>query len=183
MSIIAIPITFVDTNVLTANQLNSNFQAIFNEFNGNITDANIKPGAGIAGSKLAAAGVTGTQLANAAVADAKLDYTSVKVLRIGPTFPGSGNGLRIARGSKAAIFAAGVSLTTITFSTDSIDGNPNFAVAPIVVAIVKRTNGANTYSCFQGVAPTTTTVRIDCVSSAGADATTQAIEWYAIGEA
>lgn len=185
MSLVAIPVTFVDNNVLTAAQLNSNFQAIFNEFNGNIADANIKTGAGIAGSKIASASITGTQLANTVITDAKLDYASVKVLRIGPTFPGSGAGLRIARGRKSITFPGAATQTvTVTFSTDSDDGNPNFAVAPRCVGILVRTGGGTaSYYCFIGVAATTVNVRFDVVSSNATDATTQSVDWYAIGEA
>jgi hypothetical protein len=44
--------TWVDNDNVTYTDLNGNFDTIYNEFNGNIDDANIKSGAAIAASKL-----------------------------------------------------------------------------------------------------------------------------------
>jgi hypothetical protein len=53
MSVISLPTTFVDNTIPTAAQLNGDFQALVNDYNGNITNANISPSAAIAESKLA----------------------------------------------------------------------------------------------------------------------------------
>lgn len=53
MSLISIPYTFSVGNTIIASQHNSNFQTIYNDYNGNITDANIAPGAAIEYTKLA----------------------------------------------------------------------------------------------------------------------------------
>lgn len=53
MGLITLPTTFVDGTIPTAAQFNGDFQAISNELNGNITNANISASAGISESKLA----------------------------------------------------------------------------------------------------------------------------------
>lgn len=51
-AIITLPNVFVNSNPLGAPQLNTNFQTIYNDYNGNITNANIAAGAGITLGKL-----------------------------------------------------------------------------------------------------------------------------------
>ena len=52
MAIISKPNTFSAGQTIIASQHNSNFDTIYNDYNGNITNANIASGAAIAGSKL-----------------------------------------------------------------------------------------------------------------------------------
>lgn len=52
MGLITDPYTFVDGDPIVASQPNERFDTIYNEFNGNIDNANIKTGAAIALSKL-----------------------------------------------------------------------------------------------------------------------------------
>jgi hypothetical protein len=59
MGVVTKPTTFVDGTVPTAAQFNNDFDTIYNEFNGNIEDANIKASAGIGISKLDTATVAG----------------------------------------------------------------------------------------------------------------------------
>lgn len=64
MGVIVLPTTFVDNTIPTASQFNGDFNTIYSEFNGNITNANISASAAIAFSKLdstTAAGVSATQ--------------------------------------------------------------------------------------------------------------------------
>lgn len=53
MAVITKPTTHVDGTVPTAAQFNGNFDTIYNEFNGSISNANISASAAIAESKLA----------------------------------------------------------------------------------------------------------------------------------
>lgn len=53
MGVITKPTTFVDNTVPTAAQFNGDFDTIYTEFNGSITNANISASAAIAESKLA----------------------------------------------------------------------------------------------------------------------------------
>ena len=70
---VSIPNTFVGGQTLPAAQLNQNFSAIYNAFNGNITDANIAAGAAISSSKISfsagnfAKAVTGTNIWSAGI--------------------------------------------------------------------------------------------------------------------
>lgn len=60
MGVVALPTTFVDGVIPTAAQFNGDFQALANEFNGNITNANISASAAIATSKISATFPSGT---------------------------------------------------------------------------------------------------------------------------
>lgn len=184
MSLIAIPKTWANGEIITHTDLNANFSAIFGDYNGGITDANIASGANINANKLLAASIITALLADALITDAKINWSSVLALRVGPTAAASGNGLRVARGSKAVTFnGAGVGTATITFATDSLDGNPNFAVAPIVICtMVRDGGGAAVYRLVQTPAATTVNVGLSIDSSNAADATTQHVAWIAIGE-
>lgn len=53
MGLVTLPTTFADGVVPTAAQFNGDFQALANELNGNIENANIKASAGITESKIA----------------------------------------------------------------------------------------------------------------------------------
>lgn len=53
MGVVSKPTTFVDGTVPTAAQFNGDFDTIYNEFNGNITNSNISASAAIAESKIA----------------------------------------------------------------------------------------------------------------------------------
>jgi len=52
MALITRNYTFTNGTVINANEVNDNENTLFNEINGNLTNANIKAGAGIVGSKL-----------------------------------------------------------------------------------------------------------------------------------
>lgn len=52
MGVIVLPTTFADNTIPTAAQFNGDFNTIYSEFNGNITNANISASAAIAASKL-----------------------------------------------------------------------------------------------------------------------------------
>lgn len=60
MGSITKPKTWVDNENVTYTDINSNFDTVYNEFNGNIEDANIKSSAAIAASKLDSTVVTTT---------------------------------------------------------------------------------------------------------------------------
>ena len=132
MSALVIPNVFSDTNVMVTADVNENFDAVETTINGLLDDTNIAAGADIDAAKLLNASILNAKLADTSISDAKMDYTSAKVLRMGPNI--SGNGLRMARGGKAFTNtnpAIGVSVT-ITFATDSDDGNPAFSATPRV---------------------------------------------------
>ena len=178
MSVIVKPNTFATGGTVTASELNANHDTIYNEFNGNIDNANIKAAANINGSKLAAATITAGKLAAACIQDGHIDYASVKVVRAGPSGGGS-NGVRLARGGKAFTLVAGTISVTITFSSDSDDGNPAFAATPRVVFGVE-TAGANRYSA-KITAVSSSAVTVTITSSLGADVSSGTLQWIAMG--
>ena len=53
IAIISKPFTFTNGSIVQASEHNSNFDTIYNDYNGNITNANIASGAAIADTKLA----------------------------------------------------------------------------------------------------------------------------------
>lgn len=53
MGLVTLPTTLVDGTIPTASQFNNDYSTIYNEFNGNISNANIASNAAIAESKLA----------------------------------------------------------------------------------------------------------------------------------
>lgn len=53
MGVIVKPTNFVDNTIPTASQFNGDFDTIYSEFNGNITNANVSASAAIAESKIA----------------------------------------------------------------------------------------------------------------------------------
>ena len=66
MALISIPSTFTVGAIIVASQHNDNFRTIYNDYNGNITDANISGSANIADSKLAQL-VTAAKVSGAAL--------------------------------------------------------------------------------------------------------------------
>lgn len=109
MAIVSIPFTFSAGATIIASQHNSNFQTIYNDYDGNIDNTNISLSAGIVYSKLSLTGgiVNADINASAAIANSKLNLATVaqdttlngKVL-IGATHQGDvfyDNGTQITR--------------------------------------------------------------------------------------
>lgn len=78
MSLITIPNTFSAGAVIIASQHNANFSTIYSDYNGNIDNNNIAPGAAIVYSKLnLAGGIVNADIASGAgIVASKLDLTS-----------------------------------------------------------------------------------------------------------
>ena len=178
MGTIVKPFTFAPGGTVTASELNSDFDTLYTEFNGNIDNANIKAAANINGAKLAAATIAAGKLASSCIQDGHLDYSSVEVLRSGPNLGGT-NGVRMARGGKAFTFVAGTVSVIVTFSTDSDDGNPAFSATPRVTFGIEHA-GANTY-VPKITARTSTSVTVTITSSSGADVSSGTLHWIAMG--
>lgn len=171
MGIVAVPFSFTSGTTAVASQVNSNFTTLYNEFNGNIDDNNIKAGANINGSKLLASSITTAKLADTSITEAKMDYTSVKVMRTGIA------GRKFACGGKAFTLVAGTITVTVTFATDSDDGNPAFGVTPRLVLGI-QTTGANTYTArISAISNLSATVVLN--SNSGADVSSGTLHWHA----
>src|SRR6185312_919442 len=180
MGIVGIPKTWATDDVLTAVDLNLINSTLYNEFNGNIDNTNIKVGANIDAAKLLNASILAAKLADGSVTNAKLDYTSVEVLRVKIT--GGANGKRIATGLKTGqvLVAGNKSNIVVTFSTDADDGNPTFANATIRVTCTVVGPGGSTdryYATVENITQTSFTVHV--LSSNAGSTDTVAISWIA----
>jgi len=88
MSLITKPYTFFAGTTAVAAQVNADFDALFNDYNGNITDANIAPGANINSSKLAPitapgrVNISSLTVANQAAGDMIVADTSTSWVRL-----------------------------------------------------------------------------------------------------
>lgn len=174
MGIIAKPFTFSAGATIVAADINSDFDTIYTEFNGNIDNTNIKAGANIDAAKLLASSVVTSRIADLAISEAKLDYASVKLLHAGVT------GLKYARGGSAYSFPASAVFTgTVNFSTAD-DGNPAFAGTPRVVITILHPvvsaviNGVR----LTAVSNISFTFRLDASASNSESGT---LLWYAVG--
>lgn len=176
MAIIGLPYTWADAVVITAANLNIINTTIYNEFNGNIDNTNIKSGANIDAAKLLNASILAGKIADGAITDAKIDYTSVKVLRTGAV------GLKLARGTKAFTLVAGEKTFTITFSTDTTDAvNPAFSTTPdITITVLVAAGGTTTYTA-KITARSAASFSTEVISSNGADVSSLNLCWIAVG--
>lgn len=172
--------SFASGGIIQATQLNALFDTIYTEFNGNIDDANIKENADINASKLLNASITNLQLSNGLIADSNLDYTSIKVLRVGPNI--SGNGIRSASGNKGFTYTAGLVSVTVTFSTDTDAGNPQFQAPPRVTLGIIHSGGTDRHS-VKMIEIRASGFTFEVRSSNGADASSGSIDWIAEGQA
>lgn len=169
---------FNTNDPVQAAELNSLFDSIYTEFNGNIDDANIKENANIDASKLLNSSITASKLATGIIQEAHIDYSSVKLLRTGPNI--TNNGVKIARGNAAFTLVAGVVSITVFYSSGSDDGNPQFAAPPRVTLGIQHAASVNLYSVTLidvKASEFTATIR----SSAGGDVTSGSLDWHAEG--
>ena len=124
MGIIDKPFSF--SSLIVASELNATFDALFTLVNGNLDDANFKSGAALDGAKILAASIASTKIVDLALNDTHFDWTSVKVLRSGPTIGNSG--IKVATGSLAFTYAAGAATVIFSFSNGAHTdhGDPHF---------------------------------------------------------
>lgn len=181
MANVAIPHTFVDGATLVAAQFNLNFSTIYNEFDGNIDNQNIKVNAAIDGSKIANTSIPGAKLVNDSVGDDQINYAApsgVKVVQSGPNI--SGNGVRLARGNKAYTLAGGTQAITITFATESADGNPGFTSTPQITIGNVHASTVNQITVII-TASSLGSFSLEIKSNSGVDNTSGSIDWHAVG--
>lgn len=123
MSLISLPFTFSVGAVIVAAQHNSNFQTIYNDYNGNITDANIASGASIGYAKLS--------LNNSILAT---DIKSTEVLDIGNLPTGTtANKLVELDGSAKLPAIDGSALTNVVGSVASLSDYGTASSSPTVI--------------------------------------------------
>ena len=76
MALITKPFTFASGATIIASEHNDNFDTLYNDYNGNITNANIAAGAGIVDTKLAQI-TTPDKVSTAAITDDDIDLAEI----------------------------------------------------------------------------------------------------------
>lgn len=83
MGVITKPTTFTDGTIPTAAQFNGDFDTIYNEFNGNISTANLADNA-VTTSKISNDAVTSAKFADSAITTAKINDSAVTSRKFAP---------------------------------------------------------------------------------------------------
>ncbi len=173
MALITIPFTFSVGQTIISSQHNSNFSTIYNDYNGNITDANIAAGAGIEYTKLAlnntikstdilssttiATGNLGSGSALAytflqgnsawGVPTGLYNYTSGTTSSTTPT-----SIIKIAWGSLTGVGTAGVSVSNLPFSSTSYTVIVSISQASVTGDIVNANiTSASAFTVYSSV--------------------------------
>lgn len=124
MSLISKPKTFTSGTTILSADVNSDFDTIYNDYNGNITNANIAAGAAITDSKLASISTAG-KVSGAALTSLSSTPSGAGILPFvnnyyGPCFSAHKNGT-----NQTAVTSG--SFQKVTWSTELWDTNSNFA--------------------------------------------------------
>lgn len=177
--VISKPYTWAPNTPLPANQLNANFDTIYNNYNGSIADSNIKPAAAIQLSKLAIISTFFDKMATGNVtlgsgitgdANPRVAFTSDGWLVFGPgttspadtgIFRTSAGTLTVGNGNNTAL--GNMILNTITANTLTLPS----AAANLVFATPSGSSGPPSFRAltladfpgglFNAIAPTTAT--------------------------
>lgn len=153
-AIISVPTTWSDGQILTANALNGAFTTIYNDYDGNITDANISATAAIATSKISATfpsgsivGTTDTQvLTNKTITGGILNK---------PTIDASIQ--NISTMAAQALDGSAANIFTRTLGGSETFTQSNFSTGQVFIVIVKQGSGTTyTIAWFSGVTWVTT---------------------------
>lgn len=108
MSNIAKPNTFSSSTPISSSQVNANFDTIYNDYNGNVSEANLADDA-VTTDKVADSAVTTAKIASSAVTPVK--WTNPYKFSV----------------YRTAAHTSSTSATKITFDTELFDSNNNFA--------------------------------------------------------
>lgn len=113
---------------------NTPLQTIYNDYNGNITDANIASSAAIAGSKLADSGITAAKLATSAITLGKItDVTASQTVStlatnvaltgfsLAVTIPAGGRDVEVVA-TIPSLTVTGATILTVTLWSGSVGG-------------------------------------------------------------
>jgi hypothetical protein len=155
MGLLVVPHTYVDNENPLYTDLNNNFQTIYNEFNGNIQNANISSSAGIVFSKL-----DSTTVAGVSAVQTLTNKTLTK-----PTISGSLQSMTTDTDGATVT----MDLSTSNIHTVTLGGNRTLALSNVsvgqafMVRLVQDGTGSRTVTWFatikwpNGVVPTLTT--------------------------
>lgn len=131
MAIVNKPNTFSSNTTISSSEVNSNFDTLYNEFNGSISAANLADDA-VTAAKLADNAVVTASITDASVTSAKLAMQAWQSWTPTWTDLTVGNGTVVAKYSQVGkIVTATISL--LFGSTTSISSNPTFSL-PVTAA-------------------------------------------------
>ena len=190
MAIVNKPNTFSGNTTISSSEVNSNFDTLYNEFNGSISSANLVDDA-VTAAKLAdnavvtanisSDAVTATKIADDAVTAAKLAKGMIKNRRGGTSGDaswGSNGTTNTDTSAKAVFFQCGSCAVT---SVDMLVSFPeSYTYPPIVVATTNSAGSSNAFAIVNGVS--TTGFNIRTITDGGSGSTTEGVYWLAMGQ-
>ncbi len=127
--------TFASGTQAIGTEVIANFQAILDEVNGSIEDANIANASITGSTKLKAASVTSSELSVSSVHEFQMHFDAsglgVLAARVGPNYRGTTGG-RLSHVFKAVTTTANSSPQTVSivYADDCVDGPPGYATRP-----------------------------------------------------
>lgn len=124
MALIAKPNTFTAGTTIQSGQVNSNFDTVYNEFNGSISNTNISASAAIVDTKLAQI-TTASKVSGAALTSLTSVPSGAGILPFANSYYGPAFSVH-KNGTNQAGIATGT-FTLLTWSTELWDTNANFA--------------------------------------------------------
>jgi len=156
--------TFVDATTAEASEVNTNFDTIYNEFNGSITNANISATAAIAGSKLDLTSVTTMTTSGNVTIGGTLTQTGVATFTVDPVLSTGGVVTRINTATltnKRVTKRTGTttSSATPTINTDNVDFYSITAQAEAITSFTTNLSGTPTENQTLWIAITGTAAR------------------------
>lgn len=190
MSVLAKPHTFSANTTISSSQMNSNFDTLYNDYNGGIAAVNLATDAvttakiadlNVTAGKLASNAVTTAKVTDDAVTSAKLEYGLVRNRQGGASGDASwqtAGTTTTATDAKSVFTQAGAvdgnaaSDVTVTFPSA-------FNQVPIVVACVCSASTANCYVVVATESATNFTFR--CIDAGGIQRA-ERVNWFAIGQ-
>lgn len=159
MAIISLPTSWSDGEILTASALNGNFSTLVNDYNGNITDANIASGAAIQLTKLATTPATlnGVEvLTNKTLTSPTITGPTITGTIAGnptitkPTFTGS---IQVITAMAAQALDGSLgNIFTRTLAGSEVFTQSNFSIGQPVIVKVRQGSGTTyTVTWFGGI--------------------------------
>lgn len=149
MSIIVLPTTWVDNQVLTASALNGEFQAIVTDYNGGITNANISNAAAISLSKLDGTFPSGPIVGTTDTQTLTNKTLTAPILNK-PTVNASVQAVQVM--SAQALDGSTANIFTRTLAGSETFTQSNFVAGQVFMVEVKQGSGSTyTVTWFSGV--------------------------------
>lgn len=168
MGIIAKPYTFSPNTTVSSSQVNSDFDTVYNELNGNIAAANLAADS-VVTAKIADSNVTTAKIADANVTSAKL------AMQAWASWTPTWTNLTVGNGTNASVYIQfGKTVfcyVSFTLGSTSSVGNGAYFTLPVTskTLTANASLGLLTFGAYQGAAGwrSTTTAILLCPASSG----------------